>query len=365
MKTLKIIAVLVSLTFLMSSCYTQLAVVKHETPQQEVYSDNDNGAYYYPPSSSDTLYQDESPEIVQNFYYNPPYYDPYDFSLNIGFYNNWWWDDFYYTSWPFIGYRPLRPIVLFPIIGYWGYYDPFYWNIYNPYYDPWYYSGPAYSSHYGPRPFVKGGSLVRGDGSRRVRISHLRGTTIGGSSTFLPTRAVGSSNATKRRSVAIRKRSSETPYGGTYRSSGQSRVLRKGNPMPTTRKPVIIKRRGNSTRTVIDKRSATTRKRRYFPITVNRKTVRRQPAINHTQPRREARLKTPTHRRTTHYRNSGTYESHRWTPPSRSSSTHSGYTRPSYSAPSRSTSVRSSSVRSGSTRSSTRSSGTPRAVRRK
>ena len=73
MKTIKIFAILVSLVFLMSSCYTQLALVKHETPQQQTYySGNDNDEYYYPPSSSDTIYEEESPEIVQNFYLDNP-----------------------------------------------------------------------------------------------------------------------------------------------------------------------------------------------------------------------------------------------------------------------------------------------------
>ena len=359
MKTIKIFAILVSLVFLMSSCYTQLALVKHETPQQQTYySGNDNDEYYYPPSSSDTIYEEESPEIVQNFYLDNPYYDPYDFSMNIGFYSDWWWNDFYYTSWPFIGFRPLRPILLYPV-PYWGFYDPFYWDPYVPYYNPWYYSGPAYGTPYGPRPFSKGGSLVRGGGSKRVRISHNPGSTIGrGPSTFLPTRASGNATS-KNTSITIRKRSSDRRTVIGQAGSGRT-VLRKGTTVSTKNRSTVIKRRGSSSRTIISKRSGTTRGRRYFPITVNRKT-KRQTVVNQTKPHPQSRIKASSHR-STRYRNSGTYESHRWTPPSRSSTVNTGRSRPSYSTPSRSTSVRSTPTRSSS---SSRSSGSRRAVRKK
>ena len=357
MRTIKIIALLVGLTFLMSSCYTQLALVQHERPQKVYSQNNDNGEYYYPPNTSDTLYQDESPEIVQNFYYGNPYYDPYDLSLNIGFYGNWWWDDFYYTAWPFIGFRPLRPVLLYPL-PYWGVYDPFYWDIYNPYYDyGWgWYPGATYGTNYGPRPFTKGGSMVRGAGSRRVRISHKGRTDIGsGSSGFLPTRVSGTP-ISGRSSVTVRKRTGRSTI--IENPTGTRRVLRKGT-ATTTKRGTVIKRRGRSSRTVISKRGTTVRGRRYFPITVKRST-RRQTIVNQTKPRPQPKLKTRTHR-STRYRNAGTYESHRWSPPSSST----GSSRPSYSAPARSYGSHSGSVRSSSRSSSSRSSGSRRAVRRR
>ena len=352
MRTIKIIALLVGLTFLMSSCYTQLALVQHERPQKVYSQNNDNGEYYYPPSTSDTLYQDESPEIVQNFYYNNPYYDPYDMSLNIGFYNDWWWDNFYYTDWPFIGFRPM---LLYPM-PYWSY-SPYYWDYYSPYYDyGWgWYPGTTYGTNYGPRPFTKGGSMVRGAGSRRVRLSHKRGTDFGsGSSGFLPTRVSGTSTSS-RTTVSVRKRTGRSTV--IENPKGSRRVVRRGTPTAVKR-GTVIKRRGRSSRTVISKRSTTVRGRRYFPITVNRST-RRQTVVHRTKPHSEPRIKTRTHR-STHYRNAGTYQSHRWSPPSSSS----GGSRPSYSAPSRSYGSHSGSVRSTRS-SSSRSSGSHRAVRRK
>ncbi len=357
MRTLKIMAVLVSLTFLMSSCYTQLALVQRETPQK-AYSENNSGAYYYPPSTSDTLYEEGSPQIVQNFYNTPPYYDPYDLSFNIGIYNDWWWDDFYYTSWPFIGFRPLLPVLLYPM-PYWAYNPYYYWNY--PYYDyGWgWYPGDVYGTTYGPRPFHKGGSLVRGGGSRRVRISHSGSKSIGGGS-FLPTRAIGGSTSGKGRSIAIRKRVGEGSLPGSPR--GPVRVVkRKDTARQIDQKRTVINRRGRSSRAVISKRSSNIRGRRYFPITTGRST-RRQTIVKQNRPRTEPRIKTRTHR-SARYRNAGTYQSHRWSPPSRSTSVSSGRSHPSYSAPSRSTHVRSAPVRSSTP---SRSSGSrSRAVRRK
>jgi hypothetical protein len=345
MKAIKLIAVLISFVVLTTSCYTQLALVEHDNGSSG-YSDN---GYYYP--QSDTLYGDEGQaSIIQNFYLDyPPYrtYDPFWASVHIGFYNDWWmWNDFYYSTWPYymVG---LRPVFLYPIPGIWAY-DPFY-DFYDPYWG--YSSGPYYRGTYGPRPFHKGGSLIRGGGSKRVRLSKIsdrRGDY--GSSGFIPTRAAGGSLGTGKRSMAIRK----TRSGSSIQTSGTA-IRKTGS---TSRGKIVRKSHDRSVRrsSVVRRRSSNTR--RYFPITTGSSQPKR--VVKQQAPKKLKQVHTVYNRGNSRRKQTGTYESHRWTPPSRSS--HVTTSRPSYSAPSRS-STRSTSVhRSSST--SSRSSGSRRAVRK-
>ncbi len=341
MKTIKLIAVLISFVVLTTSCYTQLALVEHDSGSSG-YSDN---GYYYP--QSDTLYGDEGQaSIIQNFYLDyPPYrpYDPFWATVHIGFYDNWWyWNDFYYTTWPYM--VGLRPVFLYPI---WVY-DPFYYDYWDPY---WGYSRGGYQGTYGPRPFRKGGSLIRGGGSKRVRLSKNTDRHRDyGSSGFIPTRATGVGQGSGKRSVAIRK----SRDGSTAQTTGI--VIRKSG--STSRGKIVRKSHDRSVRrsTVVRRRSSNTR--RYFPITTGSSQPKR--VVKQQAPKKLKRVRTVYNRGNSRRKQSGTYESHRWTPPSRSSNVTTS--RPSYSAPSRS-STRSTSVhRSGS--SSSRSSGSRRAVRK-
>lgn len=329
MRTIKIIAVLLGAILLMTSCYTQLALV-----ERDVYQKDD---YYYPPS--DTLYSDQgAPLIVQNFYDDP--YDFY-FGMHFGLYTDWWlWSDWYYPYRPYWGvFYPIRPVN--PWLWYPGYivYDPFYWDYY---YDYWYWNtGPVYTTPYGPRPFAKGGSLIRGGGSKRVRISQTPGNDHGvGGSAFLPTRTSGSviSSSDSRRSirkstgsVAIRQNDSRT----TIRKGTASRtVIRKGSSDRSTKSKKTVIRRTNR------------HERKYYPITKIRST---KPKSTVRQPKATKRSYLKTKSRSTNNNRKRSNSSYSNT---RSSS---GYS-PSFNTPSRSTSSNRSSGSYRSSSSSSRSS---------
>ncbi len=331
MRTIKMFILLLSGFFLVTSCYTQLALV-----ERQVYQSDD---YYYPPS--DTLYSDGSPVIVQNFYNTAPY--DFTFGMHIGFYDDWWlWSDWYYPRWPRWGmiYYPLQPI----ITPYWLYpgiviYDPFYWDYY---YDYWWTTGPVYTTPYGPRPFSKGGTILRDGGSKRVRISKQPGNDhFVGDSKFLPTRTTGSVISSKDARRSVRKSS-----GSTIRQTTPSRER-----ISTPTKRTIV-RKDKNTRN--DRRSTTiirrtrSNERKYYPITSIRST---KPKNTVKQPKATERRLIKTKARST----KRSYETHRstYTTTSRSHSV----SRPSYSTPSRTTSRSSGTYRSSSstTRSSSRS----------
>ncbi len=268
MRNLKIILMVLIGLFLLSSCYTQLALVK-----QKSY---DNEDYYYPPS--DTLYADESPMIIQNFYD----FDPY-FGMHFGFYDDWWLWSSWYSPYRYYwaGFYPIRPFN--PVLWYPGFivYDPFYWDYY---YNPWWWdSGPVYRTPYGPRPFTKNGSLLRGGGSKRIRVSQTTGNQhdIGGTA-FLPTRTAGSVI-----SGSVSKRSVRKTIGNENTRSIKERRSNK----TIIRNKVSEHRRARRDKamTAREKRN----KRKYYPITTIRsskmkpssktKEVKAQPYVQSPQ----------------------------------------------------------------------------------
>ncbi|APF20822.1 hypothetical protein [Caldithrix abyssi] len=333
MRTIKILTLLLGGIFLMTSCYTQLALV-----EREVYQSED---YYYPPG--DTIYTDGSPVIVQNFYNDVPY--DFNMGMHIGFYDSWWlWSDWYY---PYVGYWPHVFYPIRPIGPYWMYpglivYDPFYWDYY---YDYWAWNrGPVYTTPYGPRPFVKDGSLLRGGGSKRVRISKTGGDDRSvGDATFLPTRTSGSLTSKSASRTSVRKTISNTDIRKTTRSTESNRtVVRKGTTERTTKKSTVIRKK-------------TRNERKYYPITTIRST---KPKTTVKQPKATSRKMIKTQARSTNK----SYGSSRST---YTNTRRSSAPRPTYSTPSRSSSHRSTStIRSSSSRSSSRSATTTRSSSR-
>ncbi|NOX90185.1 MAG: hypothetical protein GXO77_14290 [Calditrichaeota bacterium] len=337
MRTIRIIALLTGIIFLTTSCYTQLAFVERNNS----YANEED--YYYPPA--DTLYTDEAPTIVQNYYYGSPY--DYSFRFNVGWYDNWWWNDFY-TGWPYYGYyRPLRPFLLYPFIGYMAY-DPFFYDYY--YYDYWWGgAGPVYSTPYGPKPFVKNGTMIRGSGSKRVRISKTPGIAGSGSSSFLPTRTSGSSvtgtSKTARKRISEVVQNDRKPVRTVIDGSQTKTVIRKGK--SATKRTKVI-------------RKTSSRGKKYFPITRSKNTQPKR-IVRQTKPKAQSKI----------VRSKNTKKTRSWAP---TRSSRSGYS-PSYSSPPRSSSSgRSTSIRSSSSsrssshssgRSSSRSSGSRSAVKRR
>ena len=330
MKTIKMLAVLTGALLLVTSCYTQLALV-----ERDVYAKDD---YYYPPA--DTIYSDQgAPLIVQNFYQDP--YD-FNFGMHFGFYDSWWlWNDWYYPYGPYWGiFYPIRPYN--PFLWYPGYYvyDPFYLG----YYDYWYWnSAPVYSIPYGPRPFTKGGSLWRGGGSKRVRLSKSSGNDHGNSgAAFLPTRASGGLVSGSETRKSVRKSTGSSIIGNTSKST----IKREGKAVRTVVRKGSVERRTKSKQKVV--RRTTKHERKYYPITrvrsIQPKSTVKQPKAT---PRPYIKTKSRKSVKQSAYPRS-TYSTRR---------SSSGYS-PAFSTPSRSSSSRSSGAfrsGSGSSRSTSRS----------
>ncbi len=161
------------IAFFVTSCYTQLAVVKpkrvyvyERTVEQE--------------EPADTVYYEEDEEPasdayvdVDNYYGYPPpatwrshYYDPY-------YWDSFYWDDYYYSSWsyPYNYYR----------------FD-YFWHrpafvIYYPWYNDYYYGYGYYNEGrrvaYKPRHFTRGGSLLK-TGSRHIASSSRSVSNVSG-----------------------------------------------------------------------------------------------------------------------------------------------------------------------------------------
>ncbi len=333
-RTIKTLTLLIGTLLLVTSCYTQLALVEHRT-----YADQED--YYYP--ATDTLYGG-SATIVQNFYGYPPRYDT---GLYLGFYDDWWWWNSFYTGFgPYWGlFYPVRPVFLYPI-----FYDPFY----SPYYDDywwWYNTSPSYgygSVPYGPRPFPKHGMMARGGKSKRIRISQPVASggaiRVDSGSEFLPVRN-GPTTVTKR---PIRK---TNPSKDRELTSDSRRTI-KGKSSPAisskTKRSSHIRSSRKSGRVV---KGTVKHQRKYYKMTQIRSLPPRQ-SVKQPEPVTQKRIR-QTVRSPYKKNNQSAYRTRFNT--TRSSS-------PAYrssSSPSRSSSFRSparSSSSSRATRSATRSS---------
>jgi len=244
MKNIKYVRFILSalfIAFFVSSCYTQLAVVKtkrvyvHERPvEREQQVDT---VYYEEDGESDTEVY-----VYHDYYDYPPpitwrsrYYDP--------FWNDYYWDDYYYSSWHRPYYNPYgydyywhRPIYID--------YHPYYWD--NYYGSDWNWNRQNRS--FKPRHFAKNGSSLR-TGSRHVASGSR-----------------GSRNSTVDNSIrsASTRRAVRTP---SARNTDDIQVTsaRSGR---TTRDKVVEKSSAKRTKTkVVRTSNDRTSKRKYYRVT--------------------------------------------------------------------------------------------------
>ncbi|GEM_PF-6437143 len=250
---------------LVSSCYTQLAMVKHE---QAYVSDFDQNDEYDEQTRSDTLYyEDQGGTEINNYYFDrdPLLYTRFGFSR----FDPFFWDDYYpdmyldfyysdyYYNWPYLGWY--RPIYVVGIPGWYYWYHP-----------RWGYDG--YVPPFKQRSFARGGWTSRPGGSSRVTRTSGRAHTT--SRTVVRRNSDGFENSTKAVRVVKGKSGStssatavRTAVRTTKRSTGKSRV-RKGRrtykviyPANGNRRIRVVKR-ANSGRSVKKIRKASSGKSR-------------------------------------------------------------------------------------------------------
>ncbi len=330
--------------FFLSSCYTQLAVVKkkkvyvYEEKQQPV-----TRSYERPSSDEiDTMYYEEDEDwengathITYNFYDYPPpvswrtrYYDPF-------FYDDFYfYDSFYYSNY-YWGYPPY---------GGWGWYRPVY--IYDPYWhSDWRFApgGPIYKQ----RPFARNGRLVR-NGGRSTRVSTRSRSSAGNSAALVEhnrsRRTAGNGNSTR----TIRRADDIRVIGTAAPGTGGRTGLKKGTTTKTVRK-------------VVGNRKSRRSSRKYYPVSSSKKrrstakTVRSRKSRSVSKSRSSQPSKTTSKSYTPKRRSKSSSSSSR----SRSNSSsgwNSGSSRSgsSYTPPARSSSSSRSSSRSSGSRSSRR-----------
>jgi len=309
---------------MLSSCYTQLAVVQRDKvyqPQEEerYAADQDSVAV-------DTIfYGGENPGntfITRNYIYGD-YFDDYRFGRNpLVRYDPWYWDNYYFdlSIGGYYGYPGYFPNYYWyvPYVAFYPPYYAYYWDDWNVY--PYYGSG-----NFKQRPFNKNGHIVKHE-HHRSRVGTR--TTVGdfGSSAFLPTRSIGGSAIVK---TGSRARSGKRIRTGNIKveRTGRSTHVRAIRPGKTLhRKVVYVKRRSSARRYYVPRKSTRSGSVR----SGSRKAVRKRSSNKGSV-----------------YNSSG-----------RSRSVSSSYGNRSYSTPSRSSSFGSSGrSRSASSGRSTRSSG--------
>jgi len=317
--------------FFLTSCYTQLAVVKKKnvyvyeeerSRPAETYSDQDT-VYY----EDDQNWDDPNTHITNNYYDYPP-----PISWRARYYDPIFWDDYYFSS-SYYDYGYEYYPVGYPY-GY-GWYRPVY--IYDPYYSPGWGFRAGRGTNYKPRPFGRNGGMLR-SGGNSTRISTR--SRVGGSSSL-----VKHSATSGRRSIRKNDRS--------FGNAPDIQVVRGGSTGVGGRKTVTKSTPVKTVRKVVSNRKSRRSNRKYYPVNKRRrgtvKTVRSRKAVKVKSTKGIKKVKrssqpTRIKRRSESSRSSGSRSSSRVSS-QRSSTSHSSYSPPARSGNSRSSS-RSSSSRS-------------------
>ncbi len=332
--------------FFLSSCYTQLAVVKkkkvyvYEEKQQPASRGFDRSSL----EETDTVYYEEDEDwdngdthITYNYYDYPPsvswrarFYDPF-FYDDYYFYN-----DFYYTR-----YYPVYDPWLYP---YGGWYRPIY--IYDPYWHPdWRFApdGPVYKQ----RPFARNGQLAR-SGGRSARVSTRSRSSAGNSAALTGHNRSRSRAGSGTSSRTIRRADDIQVIGTAAPGTGGRTGIKKGTKTKTVRK-------------VVGNRKSRRSSRKYYPVSSSKKrrstakTVRSRKSRSVSKSR-SSKPKQTTSKSYSPRKRSDNSSSSSGSRSSRSSEWSSGSSRSgsSYTPPARSSSSSRSSSRSSGSRSSRR-----------
>ena len=266
MRIIKLMLLLITVSLVLSSCYTRLAIAKRETyyiPREQVQETE-----IVDDVEVDTIYVDEDE-------YYEPYNDYYD--RNFRRYrhanNPWYWDDYYFDL-AFYGHH-----------GYPNYWYDYYWHrpyiaCYPWYYHDYYWGGHGwyghggrhndkyYSSNFKARKFDKHGRVVQRGGTR-IGTKTVRSTA----NDFRATRTV-SSNAVAKRAVSKRKgavtNAKRRGYDNTQpvRTANRTVVSRRSDNSKTAGKTVLrssakTRKAAPKTAQIVKKNRETTRKVRY------------------------------------------------------------------------------------------------------
>ncbi len=326
--------------FFLSSCYTQLAVVKkkkvyvYEEKQQPVSRNYDRPSL----QETDTVYYEEDEnwdngdaQIVNNYYGYPPpvswrarYYDPY-FYDDFYFYDSFYYSNYYWD---------------YPFYGRWGWYRPVY--IYDPYWHSDWCLTPGGPVYYKQRPFARNGLLAR-SGGRSTRIS-TRSRSSNAEPLISRNRSRTTSGNSSRRSI---RRADDIQVIGTATPATSGRTgIKKGRSAKTVHKVVGNRKSRRSSRKYFPVSSSN--KRRSTAKTVHRRKSRSVSKSRSTQPaKKESKSYSPRRRSESSRSSSPSRSSSNWSSGSRSTGSH-------YSPPARSTGSSRSSRSSSSGRRSSR-----------
>ncbi|MEJ2545530.1 MAG: hypothetical protein P8Y99_15815, partial [Calditrichaceae bacterium] len=183
--------VLLILSFFLSSCYTQFAVVERQTAKKVIVEGQDEAvaeAEEYVEDVDTVYYEDEGEASVYIDNYNeygyPDYYR-YGYNIYNPWYGGYYWDSYYYGSCWDCGYYPYGYYHRYPYVVV---YDPYYYNYYD-----WHRTDRYYGDRFKPRPFNREGSTVLR--SRSSRITSSRSGSVNDMG-FRPARTVGTSSKT-------------------------------------------------------------------------------------------------------------------------------------------------------------------------
>ncbi len=284
----KSILILISFTFILSSCYTQFALTESSTAYiPDVQYDYDDDDSYYDTSASD--YED---------YYEPEgYYSDGEY-YEFNYYDSWYSNYYYYPSWGYYTgwYSPYwcRPVYVSPGYGYCP-----------PYYNDWWYNGSGGSMvpvTRTPRSFDKGNKKrVIPKKGRNPRPNPAIASGSSGS-TIIPSR--GSQHLDKRK-----PRNSENITQLPSRNGGN--VVAIGSSTGKTKqKTIASKPRKTTTRD--------SRRKYYNPIRISTKPIAVKP-VKSSSTKSRSRNNNNSKSYNTRSTNSSSSPSYRSTPSHRSS----------------------------------------------
>ena len=253
MKKLKLYIPALLVSFLLTGCYTQLAMKPSANNYPNEQSQDNGDSYSDAPADSEGYYTDNEPSdsdyynndeytdtedgVVNNYYIGMyPYYHRYywgyypsiDFGFNFGysFYDPYCWDNFYYGPWCGSYYYP-------PYYSYY-YYNPwYYYSAYAyPYYGGHYYSGNWYHGHGLYRERSKDSYRLRNNDGLRSSYT-TRGSLTRGNNTRL-NKPAGVSNRDANKVRTPTRNSISGRSGSDLRKTNSGRSIKNSTRESTT-----------------------------------------------------------------------------------------------------------------------------------